>query len=96
MSGTRYRLLETAGEHPTIFRVELVIDSSSTSVRKLTRAQVESKRGDEELLVPSHSPPGLTQTIESMREDGRPVEVGRRPKPAPLMLHQSPHWLRMF
>lgn len=49
-------------------------------------AHVESKRGDEEFEVPSHSPPGFTHTMESMRLD--PVfVVGRVPKPAPLMLH---------
>jgi hypothetical protein len=47
------------------------------------------------LLVPSHSPPGLTQTMASMYEEPVLV-VGRVPKPAPLMLHQSPHAWRRF
>ena len=62
---------------------------------KRTREQVLSKRGEELFEVPSDSPPGLTQTMASMSE--LPVlVVGRVPKPAPLMLHQSPHCWRMF
>ena len=63
--------------------------------RKHTKEQVESNRGEELLLVPSDSPPGLTQTMESMKEEPVLV-VGRVPNPAFLMLHQSPHWLRRF
>ena len=105
--GTKFRPREQVGQHRSIIMQESrgrekgsnrYVRPHSHRYEKLTgltKEQVESNRGEELLLVPSDSPPGLTQTMESMNEEPVLV-VGRVPNPAFLMLHQSPHWLRRF
>lgn len=75
-------LMSVAGEVEVRWHVGTEIKDLET----YARAQVASKRVADEFEVPSHSPPGLIQTIESIRLDPVLV-VGRVPKPAPLMLH---------
>jgi len=65
------------------------VPASGAGCRASLYPQCASYRGEEELDVPSLSPPGLTHTKAS--SSGSPVlVVGRTPKPVPMTLHQSP------
>lgn len=76
---TEHRLTPTSNHVP----------ASGAGCKASLYPQCASYRDEVVSEVPSHSPPGLTQTNASSSTS--PVSVvGRTPKPVPMTLHQSP------